>query len=375
MTSFHGGSFQLQTYYDHTSRDEVPVGETRDTVDVDFQDQHTLARRHDVVWGAGHRLSTDVIAAVAPSAILPPRRTDNLYTAFAQDDLTLVPKTLRLVLGAKLEHNPYSGGEIQPSGRVIWTVNPSNTLVWSVTRAVRTPSRVETDYTTMGFIGASPAPTFVRLLPDPTFEPEALVAYEMESRVRPAKQLYVTVSGFDNALSNILSTDLEAPFIESDPAAPTREILPVTFGNGLHGESYGGEVTADYRPVPWWRWTGNDSYLRINLAKNPGDTDVASLSLDEGQSPHHQFSVQSSVDLPGQVSFDCRVWYESALVAGPVPAFTTSTVRVGWQMRPDVTIAVVADNLNAAHHLEWANGPFASVEIQRSVAVNVVWRK
>jgi hypothetical protein len=58
-----------------------------------------------------------------------------------------------------------------------------------------------------------------------------------------------------------------------------------------------------------------------------------------------------------------------------VPAFTTSTVRLGWRLRPDTEIAVVGDNLNSPHHLELVNGPFANVEIQRSVAVNVVWRK
>ena len=372
--SFRGGAFQLQTYVDHTSRDEVPVGERRDTFDVDFQDRRTLARRHEFTWGAQYRLSTDDITAVAPSAILPPRRTDNLYTAFAQDDITLAPERLRVVAGAKVGHDPYSGGTIQPSARAIWTANASNTFVWSVTRAVRTPSRVETDYTTMSAVAASP-PTFVRLLPDPNFDPESLVAYEMLYRLRPMSGLYLTVSGFDNALSNILSTDLQATFVETDPAAPTRVILPVTFGNGLHGKSYGGEVTADFRPVPWWRWTGNYSYLRVTLAKNPGDTDVASRVRDEGQSPHHQFTVQSSVDLPGRVSFDCRVWYESALTLGPVPAFTTSTVRLAWQMRPDTEIAVIGDNLNSPHHLEWVNGPFASVQIQRSVAVNLVWRK
>ena len=372
--SFHGGAFQLQTYFDHTSRDEVPVGELRDTFDVDFQDRRTIARRHDLTWGAEYRVSTDDITAVAPSAMLPPQRTDSLYTAFAQDDVAVVPERLRVVVGAKVGHNPYSGGTIQPSARAIWTVTPMHTLAWSVTRAVRTPSRVETDYTTMSAVSTSPL-TFVRLLPDPNFDPESLVAYEMQYRVRPIPRLYVTVAGFDNSLSNILSTDLQASFVETDPAAPSRTILPVMFGNGLHGKSYGGEVTADFRPVPWWRWTGSYSYLRITVAKDPGDTDVASRVRDQGQSPHHQLTVQSSVDLPGSLSLDCRVWYESALAFGPVPAFATSTIRLGWRMQPDIEMAVVGNNLDHAHHLEWVNGPFASIQIQRSVAVNLVWRK
>ena len=146
---FAGGStYQLQTYYDRTHREERPVAETRDTFDVDYQQQQRLGQQHAMTWGAGYRVTSGRITAVPPTEFSPPTRTDNLFSAFLQDDVPLVPNHVMFTIGAKVEHNAYSGFELQPSGRLSWVIDTNNTLVGSVTRAVRTPSRVETDYST-----------------------------------------------------------------------------------------------------------------------------------------------------------------------------------------------------------------------------------
>jgi iron complex outermembrane receptor protein len=179
-------SFQLQAYYDRTNRDEVPVGERRDTLDVDFQQTHRGWQSHNVTWGLGYRVTSGRITAVPPSALVPPDRTDNLFSGFLQDEITLVRDRLRASIGTKLEHNDYSGFEIQPSARLLWTPDLRNTFVWSITRAVRTPSRVETDYTTTSLVSPT-GPTFVRLLPDKDFASEKLIAYELGSARRHAQ--------------------------------------------------------------------------------------------------------------------------------------------------------------------------------------------
>ena len=225
---------QLQTYYDRTSRDELPVSETRNTVDVDFQHELHLAR-HQLVWGLGYRVTHDDIRAVFPSVFDPPSRTDNLFSGFVQDGIELVPARLHLTFGTKIEHNAYSGVELQPSARALWTISPGQNLFASATRAVRTPSQVETDYATQALV--SPAvPTFVALQPNPGFESEKLIAYETGYRFRPVKNVFATVSAFVNQLDDVLSTELETPFVEPTPIPHL--VLPVQFRNGLHGNSH-----------------------------------------------------------------------------------------------------------------------------------------
>ena len=364
------GAFQVQAFYDRTSRDELPVGEIRDTVDVDVQTVRPFGQRHSLVSGAGFRLTSGLIAATGTSMLTPNRRTDRLYTAFVQDDITLSPRHVRLVVGSKFEHNDYSGAELQPSARLVWTMNGKNTFVASVTRAVRTPSRVETDYATTSLISADPL-SFVRLLPNPDFAPETLLAYELGYRAQLAKSLYVTASVFTNHVANILSTELDAPMTEDDGQTPARTILPLQFGNGLYGTTAGGEITADYRARSWWQLGASYSYDRIALQRRDGSNDVSQESRNEGLTPRHQAAFRCSLDFPRGMSFDGLLSYSSALAAGPVPAYTASRLRFGWFVAPTLELAVVGGDLQRAHHLEWPG----STQIERAATVNLTWRR
>src|SRR3546814_13579487 len=61
---------------------------------------------------------------------------------FAQDEMQL-GDDLALTAGVKLERSSFSGLEILPNLRVVWQPH-ERTLFWSaVSRAVRTPSRID----------------------------------------------------------------------------------------------------------------------------------------------------------------------------------------------------------------------------------------
>src|SRR5882762_5609441 len=135
-----------QAYYDHTHRD-IPgtFGEDLDVYDVDLRHHAVLGARHDVVWGVGYRLINDHVTNTAALAFLPPHVARQWFTAFVQDEIPLRGEGLHLTLGTKIEHNDYTGFEIQPSGRVNWTFSPSHTLWAAISRAVRTPSRIRSE--------------------------------------------------------------------------------------------------------------------------------------------------------------------------------------------------------------------------------------
>ena len=91
-----------------------------------------------------------------------------------QDDLWY------LVAGSKFEHNDFSGFEYQPSVRLLYTPTERKTWWAAVSRAVRTPSRVNQNLVSHQFV--SPVgPTFAEVLGDPTPVSEALIAYELSS--------------------------------------------------------------------------------------------------------------------------------------------------------------------------------------------------
>jgi iron complex outermembrane receptor protein len=367
-----GSSVQLQSFFARTTRDELPVQETRDTFDVDFQ--HTPSRwgQHQVRWGLGYRVTRGHATAVAPTEFFPPDRADSLTSVFIQDELGLIPDRVRLTLGSKFEHNAYSGFEFQPGARLLWTPDEIQAAWAALTRAVRTPSRVETDYTTNGLLNPA-IPQFLRLIPNPEFKPESLVAYEAGYRVRPFSPVYLSLSSFYNQLDDVLSTEILTPFAEP-ASSPVRLIVPVLFGNGLAGSSHGVELSADVRVTPSWRWTAHYSYLRIQLSRQPGSLDGSQERRNEGLSPRHQLHVQSSVELPGEWSIDGRVRHVSALPAGPIPSYTTADVHVARQLTPRLELAIVGQDLAHARQVEWPSGSGANVGTQRSGYIKLTWR-
>src|SRR6185295_15445420 len=155
-----------------------------------------------VVWGLAHRNTQDNIVVNVPLVSMDPqRRVDLTYTAFVQDTVTLVPKTLQFTLGTKFEHNDYSKNEWQPNARLAWT--PDEQHVWwtSVSRAVRVKSRLESDLTFFG----------VRL--GDNEQTEQVTAYEIGHRNLVTKNLWFDLAAFYNRYRRLLTAEAGSQFM------------------------------------------------------------------------------------------------------------------------------------------------------------------
>jgi iron complex outermembrane receptor protein len=366
-----GPSRRLQLYYDYSARDELAFGERQHTADADYQEGRR-AGRHSLLWGAGYRLIAGRTDTRGTLAFTPPNRTDQLFSAFAQDEVEIAPSRASATVGVKVEHNAFSGVEWQPSARLLWTPTPAYAISASVARAVRTPSRVEHDFESGNLLNPQ-GPTFVRLQPNPEFEPEALVAYEAGIVALPHPKVLATLSLFRNQHDRVFSTELLDAFVESDGTG-RRVIVPVMFANGLRGHSYGLEATADLRPASEWRVTASYSALRILLTRRPGGEDLTQERRAEEGSPRHQVQVTTSF-ASGRAAVDWFLRYVSSLPALGVPDYATSNVRFEWRLRDSLRLFLVGKNLHAARHAEFADGANGILRIQRTALVGVRWSR
>ena len=161
----------VQMYFDRTWRDEPGVfAEDLKTYDFDFQYRLPIGERQSFIWGAGYRLMADHVLNTPALAFLPPDLNLQLFNSFVQDEITLVPDRLKWTLGMKLEHNDFSGFEVEPSTRLAWTPDNRQTVWGAISRAVRSPSRVDRDF----FI---PGQAPYLLAGGPNFLSEDLLAY------------------------------------------------------------------------------------------------------------------------------------------------------------------------------------------------------
>ncbi len=345
-----GSDIALQVYYDQTYRREINFREDRHTGDLDFQHRLRLPWRQRLIWGLGYRITADNTASYSAIAFIPDDRTDNLLSGFIQDDIRITDD-VSVIIGTKLSHNDYSGVEVQPSGRILWTPSSRHSLWAGISRAVRSPARSEHD---ISFTGGPTNGVFPRIVGTHTFDSETVVAYEGGYRLSPMNRLYLDLTVFYQDYENLLSLSPGAPFTESEPPPP-HTVFPLFIANNLHGSSHGFEVAADLVLTEWWRLNISYSYLSLNLGFDPGVMDVTALAED-GSSPGNMVSSLSKIDLPWEIQLDTFFRYVDSLPAQRIAAYATFDVRLAKRLGKHLELSAVGQNLGDARHHEFGNG-------------------
>lgn len=367
-----GTHLVLQAYYDYTHHDETIYAENRNTLDLDLQDELRLGG-HAISWGLGFRWSSSDTTSIQTVVIHPALRTDELYSGFLQDEFWLVPNRLRVTLGTKLEHNVYTGFELQPTARLSWTPRDGNYLWAAVSRAVRTPSRVEFDVSRSTAI-APTVPAYIRLTGDGDFVSEKTVAYEAGYRRRIGTSTVLDLAAFYNHLTDLVSGEPGGPlFLETNPA-PAHLVLPFLFRNGLRGSSRGFELAADTGAADWLTVRASYSYLSMDLRPGPGSVDTTSVANIEGSSPRHKVSMTTFVNLPHGLAVDGVLSYTSAMPVAEADGVVGLDLRLGWRPTSTLEVSLVGQNLLRPRHLYFAGEESGNVEIQRALYGKVTWR-
>ncbi len=291
---------------------------------------------------------------------MDPYLEQSLYSVFAQDEIALGPDWA-LIVGSKLEHNAYTGWEVEPNGRLRWNFSPNQMLWAAISRAVRTPSRLDRDL-------AEPAPPESLILGSSNFESETLIAYELGYRTQISPLASVSLSTFYNDYDRLRGLGLT-------PGT----ILPLVYGNDLEGKTFGAELAVDYQLLSWWRLHGGYDLLREHLWVKPGLTDFYN-ALDETEDPEQQFSVRSAMDLRRNLHFSADLrWVDTLIVdnggvPATVPSYTEMDARLGWNLTRAVELSLVGQNLLHAQHPEYGPPGPTQEEIRRNIYGTVEYR-
>ena len=354
-----GGSMSLQMYYDNTTTvDNSLFVDHQNTFDIDFQDGFHVGDSHQLVWGLGYRSIRDRNDPSFTVSLMPNHVSLNLFSAFVQDEINLVDNRLRLTLGSKFEHNTFTGFEIEPNARLLWTLSPNQSVWTAVSRAVRTPALTEEGLRLNSLVippgtpgNPAPLPAVVAVLGNPQFNSEDLLAYELGYRVQATSNLSFDIATFYNNYSNLRSAEPGAPFVEGSPA-PTNIVVPFVAENKMSGGTYGVELFADWKVLPVWRVTGSYSYLQMNIHKNANSNDPTPDNPN-GSSPRHQWYVRSSADLPRHFDLDTTLRFVDHLPSLNLPSYYSVDAHLGWRPVRNLELSIGGQNLLDHQHLEF----------------------
>ena len=352
----NGDVIGLRGYLDQTELELTAAprhGTFRQRLNIaDVEFQHRLHQRagHAITWGGGYRLARDHLSNFTTIAYLPERLDLHWANLFLQDQFSISPATT-LTAGVKFERNSYTGVEVLPSIRLAWAP-VANHLVWgAVSRAVRTPSRLDRDlYSPMT------PPFFIAGGPD--FRSETSDVFEIGYRAQPLSSLSYSVTAYVHEYDHLRSVEvIDGRYL--------------VVGNKMHGKSTGIEAWGAWEVSKQWLLRAGVAWLDQDLKMRPDSTDPTGISA-AGNDPDVHWMLRSSWNLPNQTELEIGVRYVGSLPAPAVPAYTAVDMRLGWRPRPDVDVSIVARNLLDAEHIEFGAPGSASV-IPRSVFLNVRW--
>jgi iron complex outermembrane receptor protein len=351
-----GGQARLQAYYDRGERGDAferpdDYRERRFTFDLELQHALAPAGRHRLLWGLGYRRTSDRIGGTGVFRFVPEARSLDLASAFAQDEIELAGGVARLLVGAKLEHNDFTGLELQPNVRL--AVFPSERqMAWAaVSRAVRTPSRGDRGvrYVLSAFPDASGTLNEVTYLGSESFASEELVAYELGYRARPSPRLSFDLAGFVNDYDGLRTVEPATPFPSEDGA---RRVLPQVVRNGASGRTWGVELSTQWVAARWLRLAAGYTGLQVNLHPEASGG-ARSVRTDEGTSPRHQLHARAFADLPGSLELDAALYLCGALESRSVPAWSRLDVMLAWRPSEAVELRAGVQDAAGASQLEY----------------------
>lgn len=343
-------SFRIQVYYDDYNRQALL---TRDSLQVfDLDTQYTASfGRHDLVIGGGIRTTRDkFINNLNGFQLNPSSRRLWVYNGFVQDRIRL-GGGFSLIAGLKAEETSFTGLELLPNLRLAWQPD-ERTLLWAaVSRAVRTPSRIDRQL------------EFLPLLaPGSDFVSEKLIAFEAGYRGQPTQRTTLSVSIFYNLYDDIRTTEF----------SPGQQ-LPIRLMNGIEGHSWGVEAWSTIQLLPWWRLNLGVSTLFKDFRQKPGHVDLAAGD-SIGHDPEVQLFARSQFDLTSRLHVNAGLRFIGEIKSDPpIGSYVEADAMIAYRLTDRLELYASGINLLHATHQE-SNDPDRAQLAQRSVLLGARMR-
>jgi iron complex outermembrane receptor protein len=265
---------------------------------------------------------------------------------------------LYLTAGTKFEYQTYSNLQVQPTLRLLYLPSKRASCWASVSRAARSPSEAEASLMSTYPISAVP-PTLLTVSGNPNLKASSLVAFELGYRAQPADDFSWDVATFYNVYQNLIGAGALSPTV-----IPPNLILASMTENNLHGDSYGAEISATWQVDEKWRLYGAYTLLFVNVS---GFQDFENTARqDSFSAPNNQFYLQSSYTLATDVKCDLIGRFIGPVEAYNVHAYAALDARISWQVKKNVQVAIVGQNLSEGNHFEYGSATLQATQVPRT---------
>jgi iron complex outermembrane recepter protein len=303
--------------------------------------------RHLWTLGASARHNRDEIRQVAGFRAFDPQHSVRWqWAVYGQDELFFFDDALRITAGAKLEDPGTGGSALQPTLRALWHVNPQHVLWFAVSRAVRSPSRLELDaLIQFAFIAGTPA-VASRLLGNDALREETMQASEIGWRWRPRERLSFDVTMFEHRYENLIVIAEGTPVL--DPGPPPVVFVDSVYQNRERASTHGVEASIDWIATPFLRFQASLTTLKLHLPPQDGI-----LNTLIGVDAEHSAALRGEIKLPARTRLDLT-WRDVGELRGyGIDAYDSLDLQLSWSASPRLEISARVDNVFDNRHIEY----------------------
>lgn len=373
-----GGEMELQFYYDYANRVETVTSEKANTLDLEFKHHFGIGENHDLIWGANYRYINQQVTNTYWTSLDPEEENTHLMSLFFQDEYTAIKDKLTLTLGSKFEHNDYTGYEIQPSVRALFSPQKHHKFWASVARAVRTPHRIERDATVLTVVlppGFPPNSSSVQAVggvaPNSDFDSQNVVAYESGYRFLASENLSFDLSLFYNDYDDLRSFSITPGFNGS-----YAEVYNTPYNEG-DGSSHGLELAVAWQVI---------ESVKLDLAYSYINEDLDDINVSwSSDAPANQFSLRANWKATEKLSLDFWGRYVDDAACMHVTIYDesyytlddyfTADVQITYKPTPNLDLALIGQNLIEDSHEEYVQEFWSyPTEVERGVYLKATYR-
>ena len=366
-------TWHVQAYVDHTELKDVVEQQSVDTLDLEWQHRLPLTTRQDLTWGLGLRGVKQALNGGFTASMVPNQSSHLLYSGFVQDEIRL-QDNLHVTLGSKVEHNAYTGLEVQPSARMQWRATPTDNFWAAASRSVHTPSMASTS--AFAHVGSQPVPglgqAVMGVRGNPGLKSEVMISQEMGYRGQFGPNVNLDATAFYNTYDDLVSRETGQLTFAPYP------VIPLNFDNLMRGKTYGVELAANWRLSPDWRLHGSYSWLKMDLQAKAGGAGVVAFGSADN-SPTHMVQLHSLHTLRHNLELDVNLYINSRLKFAKaegelgVASYTRLDLRLGWRPSRNLEVNLIGRNLLQKRHAEFLADDVTASEVPRSLLAQIRW--
>jgi len=291
---------------------------------------------------------------------------------FFQDKIPLSDDRWFLTLGSKFEHTDYSGTEFLPNIRLQWHPTDQQMVRIAASKAVRTPTPLETDLNialAIGSVPGTPLPFGIAFVPNDDFKSERVVAHELGYRNQMSPAVSLDIAAFHNDYDDLQTLTVQNLELVVDNQTPPHFLLPIKFTNYQRGQTYGIETALN--------WTATEN-LKLGLSFSTLRMDLDTTGpIREGVGrvdPEQQAGAKIFWTINNSWTVDSQITYVDDLPGMKVNSYTRLDVNLGGRLTKNLRVNLVGQNILEKKHREFGEvGDLNLAEIERSVFAKLTW--